>query len=184
MATYFTRKGDDGFSGLLREGRTLKSDLVFETLGTIDEASAALGVARSVSRSVEAAQVVQIQRDLYGMMGEVASSPDHSSKFRVIDAVRVEWLELRTTQAANQVEVPREFIVPGDSPAGAAFDLARAVVRRAERRLVELFQRGDIQNPEILRYINRLSSLCFVFELLENKAAGVYKITLAAGQPE
>lgn len=181
MATYFTRRGDDGFSGLLREGRTLKSDLVFETLGSIDEASAALGMARSISRTAEAAQVIQIQRDLYGMMGEVASSPDHSSQFRVIDSARVEWLELQTTQTANLVEVPREFIVPGDSPAGAAFDFARTVVRRAERRLVELFQRGDIVNPDILRYINRLSSLCFVFELLENKAAGVNKTTLALG---
>jgi cob(I)alamin adenosyltransferase len=180
MATYFTRKGDDGFSGLLREGRTSKSDLVFETLGSIDEASAALGMARSICKTVEAARVIQIQRDLYGLMGEVASSPDHSSKFRVMDAARVEWLESQTMQAASLVEVPREFIVPGDSPAGAAFDLARTVVRRAERRLVELFQRGDIQNPDILRYINRLSSLCFVLEQLENKAAGVTKTTLAS----
>lgn len=181
MTTYFTRKGDDGYSGLLREGRTLKSDLVFEALGTIDESSAALGVARSISNLPEAAQVIQIQRDLYGLMGEVAASPDHANRFRVIDTARVEWLEVQTEQAASQVDLPREFIVPGDSPAGAAFDLARTVVRRAERRLVELFQRGDIQNLNILRYINRLSSLCFVLELLENKAAGVAKITRAAG---
>ena len=181
MTTFYTRKGDDGSSGLLREGRTLKSDLVFETLGAIDEASAALGVARSISCSVDVSQVIQIQRDLYGMMGEVAASPENAGRFRVIDAARVEWLEAQTALIAGQVEVPREFIVPGDCPSGAAFDLARTVVRRAERRLVELVQRGDVQNPEILRYINRLSSLCFLFGLLETKTAGVTKITLALG---
>jgi cob(I)alamin adenosyltransferase len=181
MPTFYTRKGDDGFSGLLGEGRRLKNDLVFETLGTIDEASAALGAARSVGRSDEAAQVIQIQRDLYGLMGEVASSPKNADRFRIIDASRVEWLESLADSISRQVEVPREFIVPGDSQAGAAFDLARTVVRRAERRLVDLAQRGDIQNPQILRYINRLSSLCFLYELLENKAAGVSRITLAEG---
>ena len=177
MTTFFTRKGDDGSSSLLREGRTLKSDLIFETLGTIDEASAALGVARSISLSPEAAQVVQIQRDLYGLMGEVAASPDNSERFRVIEGPRVEWVEALTGQIAATVDLPREFIVPGDSPSGAAFSLARTVVRRAERRLVELFERGDVQNPEMLRYMNRLSSLCFLFELLENQAAGVAKTT-------
>ncbi len=181
MVNYFTRKGDDGYSGLLREGRTLKSDLVFESLGTLDEASAALGVARSISRSVETQLVVQLQRDLYGMMGEVAASPDNVDRFRVIDSARVDWLEAMIAQIGVQVEIPREFIVPGDCPSGAAYSLARTVVRRAERRLVELFVRGDLQNSEILRYINRLSSLCFVLELLENRNSGISKTTLAVG---
>ena len=182
MSTYFSRKGDDGFSGLLREGRTLKCDLIFETLGTIDEASAALGVARAICLAGESALVIQIQRDLYGLMGEVAASPDNAERFHVIDAARVEWLEAQTEQIAVRVQLPREFIVPGDCPAGASFSLARTVVRRAERRLVELFERGDIQNADILRYINRLSSLCFVFELLENKTAGIARTTLAVNQ--
>lgn len=181
MGTFFTGKGDNGLSGLLREGRTWKSDLIFETLGTLDEATAALGMARAISHAVEAALVIQIQRDLYGMMGEVAASGDNAARFRVIDAARVAWLEDQTSLIAGKVKIPHEFIVPGDSPAEAAFDFARAVVRRAERRLVELAQRGDLQNPEILRYSNRLSSLCFALALLENKAAGFDKSTLAEG---
>jgi cob(I)alamin adenosyltransferase len=70
------------------------------------------------------------------------------------------------------VEMPREFILPGDSLAGAALSLARAIIRRAERRVVELFDEQEVSNPDLQRYLNRLSSLCFVLELLENKAAG------------
>ena len=72
----------------------------------------------------------------------------------------------------KQVEMPREFILPGDSLAGAALDLARTIVRRAERRVAELLHHGDVNNPELLRYLNRLSSLLFVLELRENQAAG------------
>jgi len=68
--------------------------------------------------------------------------------------------------------MPREFILPGDTPAGAALSLARAVIRRAERRVVELVEAKEISNPELGRYLNRLSSLCFVLELVENAAAG------------
>ena len=68
--------------------------------------------------------------------------------------------------------MPKEFILPGDTPSGAALSLARAVVRRAERRVIELFTLEEPINPELLRYMNRLSSLCFVLELLENQMAG------------
>ncbi len=68
--------------------------------------------------------------------------------------------------------MPEEFIVPGDSAAGAALSLARAVVRRAERRVAELFDRKEIINPALQQYLNRLSSLLFVLELIENRAAG------------
>ncbi|HEY6072727.1 MAG TPA: ATP:cob(I)alamin adenosyltransferase, partial [Anaerolineales bacterium] len=70
------------------------------------------------------------------------------------------------------VPAPREFIVPGDSAGEAAFSMARAIVRRAERRVVELFDAGEIKNEHLQRYLNRLSSLCFALELLENQSAG------------
>jgi cob(I)alamin adenosyltransferase len=79
------------------------------------------------------------------------------------------------------VHVPDEFIVPGDSPGEAALSLARAVVRRAERRIVDLGDQGAIRNGELQRYINRLSSLLFVLELIENKEAG-RSTTLAKGK--
>jgi cob(I)alamin adenosyltransferase len=76
------------------------------------------------------------------------------------------------------VPLPSEFILPGDSLSGAALDLTRTIVRRAERRVVDLLNAGEIRNPIILQYLNRLSSLCFALELLENQYAG-HKTTLA-----
>ena len=89
-------------------------------------------------------------------------------------------LEAQIEALAATVTMPREFIVPGDTPAGAALSLARAVIRRAERRVVELVEAQEISNPELGRYLNRLSSLCFVLELVENAAAGK-DTTLARG---
>lgn len=179
-STYYTRRGDDGTTGLLGEGRIAKNDARIEALGTIDEATAAIGVARAVCKSAEAAQfLLSIQRDLYNMMAEVAATRENAEKFRSITPEHVAWLETQTDIVGQMVEMPREFIVPGDSPAGAALDFARTIVRRAERRLVELHQRGDLSNPELLRYANRLSSFCYVLELLENKHAGVTGVTLA-----
>ena len=79
--------------------------------------------------------------------------------------------------------MPEEFILPGDSTAGAALSLARTVVRRAERRIAQLFHEQEIENLELLRYLNRLSSLCFVLELWENQAVGNSSSTLAKETP-
>ncbi len=181
-STFYTRGGDEGYTGLLGEGRVRKEDLRMEALGTIDEAGAALGLARAHVRSAGAAELIlQVQRDLYGLMGEIAATPENAARFRVIDSQKVVWLEAQTDALTAQVEIPREFIVPGDSVQGAYLDLARTVVRRAERRVSDLLHRGDIQNPELLRYLNRLSSLCFVLEIREHGTAseGGTKISLA-----
>lgn len=165
---FYTRLGDDGYTGILGPGRFPKEDLRLEAIGSVDEANAALGVARSLAQSPEApGSLLQIQRDLYGLMAELAASPENSAHFRSIDAQRVAWLESQIEILNHQVEVPKEFIVPGDRVEGAFFDLARTVVRRAERRVSELFHRGDISNPDLLRYLNRLSSYCFLLELRE-----------------
>jgi cob(I)alamin adenosyltransferase len=117
-------------------------------------------------------------------MAEIASTPANAARFRKVDAERVLWLEEKTDEISAQIELPKEFIVPGDSAAGAAVSLARTLVRRAERRVAELFHQNLIENRELLRYLNRLSSLCFVLELLENDAAGKGDPTLAKeGQP-
>ncbi len=173
MTSFYTRKGDDGTTGLLGEGRVPKTHPRMEALGALDESSAALGLARASARDPRCGPlVIEIQRDLYRLMAEVAAAPEHAGQFHVIDAARVAWLEAKTDALGDSVTLPREFILPGDSTSGAAFSLARTVVRRAERRVVELFDSGEIQNPELQRYLNRLSSLCFVLELIENEAAG------------
>jgi cob(I)alamin adenosyltransferase len=168
----FTRRGDDGTTGLLGEGRVPKYHLRMEALGSLDESSAALGVARAAAHDPRSApMLLEAQRDLYRLMAEVAATPEKAAQFR-FDPGRVEWLEAQSESLSGAVEMPGEFILPGDSPAGAALSLARAVVRRAERRVVELFDGKEIDNPHLQRYLNRLSSLLFALELLENQAAG------------
>lgn len=182
MSSFFTRGGDDGYTGVLGEGRVAKYDPVPEALGTIDEATACLGLARSLCR-MEAVRgvVIQAQRHLYGLMAEVAATPENAERFRSIGEAEVRWLEEQVEQFSRTTQIPKEFILPGDSAAGAALDVARTVIRRAERRVAGLLHEGRAQNPALLQYLNRLSSLVFVLELAENEAAGE-QTSLAKGE--
>ncbi|MBV6396051.1 MAG: Cob(I)yrinic acid a,c-diamide adenosyltransferase [Anaerolineales bacterium] len=180
--TFYTRNGDDGTTGLLGEGRVTKTHPRIEALGALDEASAALGLARAQTRDPRCEPILrEAQRDLYKVMAEVAATSENAETFRTIDGARVHWLEAQTDALSAALTMPREFILPGDTPAGAALSLARAVIRRAERRVVELAETKDIENAALVSYLNRLSSLCFVLELVENASAG--KVTsLAKGE--
>ncbi len=170
--SFYTGKGDDGTTGLLGKGRVPKNNARIEAIGTLDESSAALGLARAWVRDERCEPLlIQAQRDLYRLMAEVASTPENAATFH-FEAGRVEWLEQQIHALGKTVEMPGEFIVPGDSPGEAALSMARAVVRRAERRLVELFDAHETINPALQQYLNRLSSLLFVLELIENQAAG------------
>ncbi|MBN2387038.1 MAG: cob(I)yrinic acid a,c-diamide adenosyltransferase [Anaerolineales bacterium] len=173
MAPFYTRTGDDGTTGMLGEGRLPKHHARIEALGDLDEASAALGLGRSLSAAAPTAPLlVEVQRDLYRLMAEVAAAPKHVERFRSLDRSRLEWLEAQARALEALVQVPDEFILPGDCPAGAALSLARSVVRRAERRISALLAGGDLVDPFPLQYLNRLSSVCFLLELLENQHAG------------
>jgi len=180
MSNFYTRRGDDGYTGLLGEGRVPKYDPRPEAAGSVDEASAALGLARALCQHPSNAEVIlTVQRDLYRLMAELSATPENAEKFRFINAERLTWLEEATDRIGAQVEMPHEFIVPGDSVAGAALAVARTVVRRAERKVAQLVHAGELENIDCLRYLNRLSSLCFVLELSENQAAGKNLPTLA-----
>jgi len=185
MPGFYTRKGDSGYTGVLGEGRLPKNHPRLEAIGSIDEATAAIGVARSqvVTPGLDNIVIV-IQRDLYHLMGEIAATPENVRKFRVLDADRVSWLEDQIEILGAEIEMPKDFIVPGDSRSGAAFALARTLVRRAERKVSELFHENQIDNLELLRYLNRLSSLCFILELAENQNAGIAFPTLASSQDQ
>jgi len=177
--TFYTAKGDDGTTGLLGEGRVPKYHVRMEAVGALDEASAALGLARAQCSAPQTAPIlIEVQRDLYKLMAEVAATPENAPRFHFIDAGRVNWLEKQTDELSAIVEMPKQFILPGDTLGGAALSLARAIVRRAERRVVSLFDDEEVVNADLQRYLNRLSSLCFVLELLENQNAGK-KTTLA-----
>jgi len=180
MTRFYTKTGDDGYTGLLGEGRAPKYDRRIETIGAIDEANAAIALARTLSLASQTSTILlDAQRDLYHIMAEVAATPENSPRFRKITAERVSWLETQIADISSRVNIPEEFIVPGDSKAGAAIDLARTIVRRAERHIARLLHSKKLENRELLRYMNRLSSLCFVLELLENQSAGSLYTTLA-----
>jgi cob(I)alamin adenosyltransferase len=169
---FYTRRGDDGTTGLLGKGRVPKFHLRIEALGTLDESNATLGLARaSVHDPRSAPLMLDVQRDLYRLMAEVAAAPEHADQFR-FDEGRVQWIEEQTDLLSKTVEMPDEFIIPGDSIGGASLSLARAVVRRAERRVAELLDAKEITNSSLQQYLNRLSSLLFVLELIENQTAG------------
>jgi len=169
MKSFYTRLGDKGDTGILGEERVPKYDLRVEALGVIDEANSVLGWARSQSNVDEIKEIVlTVQQDLYKIMAEVAAAKEIAGQFKYVTEQQVNWLEEKTDQISQSITIPREFIIPGDTQSGAALDMSRTVVRRAERKIVELFHQGDIQNPLILSYFNRLSSLCFVLELYEN----------------
>ena len=171
--TFYTSKGDDGTTSLLGEGRVAKYHARIEAVGTLDESTAALGLARAQCLDPRSSPILlEAQRDLYRLMAEVAATPENAERFHFIDEARVKWLEAQTDELSLSVAMPKEFILPGDSLAGAALSLARAIIRRAERRVVELHDEQEVVNPDLQRYLNRLSSLCFVLELVENKAAG------------
>jgi cob(I)alamin adenosyltransferase len=168
MSEIYTKTGDDGTSGLLGKGRFPKNHPRFDAIGDVDEANAAFGVARAHSKRKETKEIIlSIQRDLYRLMSELASTPDNDERFQYINKDHTTWIEEQISKIGNYVTIPKEFIVPGDTQAGSYLDLARTVVRRAERRICSLFQTGELKNIEILHYINRLSSLCYILELWE-----------------
>ncbi len=160
---WFTGRGDDGSTGLLGSGRVRKHHAQPEAFGTVDELSAVLGLARSLSAD-EAVRtcLLRIQRECYEMMAELAATPEVQSKFRVIGPGHVEALADDVRRFGASVKIPREFVVAGDTTAGAALDLARTVARRAEREITRLLDDGLLANSHVLAYVNRLSSLLFV----------------------
>ncbi len=179
MTRFYTKKGDDGYTSLLGKGRSPKYDQRIETVGVIDEANAAIALARTLSLTAQTSSIlIEVQKDLYHIMAEVSATSDNAARFRKITDERVSWLETQIDDISSKVVIPGEFIIPGDSKAGAAIDLARTIVRRAERHLARLLHLKKLDNHELLRYMNRLSSLCFVLELLENQTAGYHHNTL------
>ncbi len=169
----YTGKGDQGYTDLLG-GRVPKYASRPETFGTLDEATSAIGLARALAQQDETKQIlIQIQRDLYVMMAELAFAPEiEQDKYR-ITAAHVERLETTIDSLGTRVPIGRHFVLPGDTVPGAALDLARTVVRRAERLVARLYHEGEIHNEQLLAYLNRLSSLLFVLARFEDYAAGV-----------
>lgn len=164
MAKVTTGEGDSGYTGLLGEQRVPKYDPRPDTFGTVDEATSALGLARAAATDPHVKQIIfQVQHELYLLMGELATPPENYEKIGLrMTAEHVRRLEEVEESLKNEVEIPNKFIIPGDTLDGAALDLARTIVRRAERLAVKLLHDGVIQNGEVVRYLNRLSDLIFI----------------------
>ena len=140
----------------------------------------ALGLARALSElEATSSLLLKIQRDLYALMSEIAAAPEHAARFRSVSKEHVAWLEEQIDALSRVVEMPREFIIPGDTPGAAALDVARTSVRRAERRVVKWLQSAGEQQSQLLPYLNRLSSLCFALELREIQSEGSRSPTFA-----
>lgn len=173
MTRFYTGRGDEGYTDLLGS-RVPKYDERTELIGTLDEATSQIGVARAAAAGERTRRVlIAVQRDLYLMMAELAFTTDAGAgKFRITEE-HLANIERETDSLADEVELGRDFILPGDSQPGAALDLARTVVRRAERQAVRLVHEGHFDNHITLAYLNRLSSLLFILARYEDRAAGV-----------
>ena len=164
MAKVTTGTGDAGYTGLLGSERVAKYDPRPDTFGTVDEATSALGLARATAQDPKVKEIIyRIQNELYLLMAELATTPENYEKMGLrMTADHVQWLEQVEESLKQEVEIPNKFIIPGDTLDGAALDLARTIIRRAERMAVKLLHDGVIQNGEVIRYLNRLSDLVFI----------------------
>jgi cob(I)alamin adenosyltransferase len=170
---FYTGKGDQGTTDLLGD-RVEKNDPIVEVLGTLDEATSFIGNARAHATSAELnGWLMETQHDLYRILAELAFTDEMRPDSFRFGADRVEWLEQTTDEIGSRVKLPPHFILPGDTVPGAALDVARTVVRRAERRAVDLLEIGRLPNQEIIRYLNRLSSLLFIAARYEDHLAGI-----------
>ncbi len=180
MAKVTTGTGDTGYTSLLGDARVPKYDPRPDTFGTVDEATSALGLARALTADTDArALILRVQRDLYVLMAELATPPEHLDAVGMrITPEHTRWLESAEEELMTKVEIPNKFVIPGDTPDGAALDLARTIVRRAERMAARLLHDGTIANGEIVRYLNRCSDFIFILaRAIEARTGGS---TLAA----
>ena len=172
----YTKTGDDGSTGLYGGDRTRKDASRVEAYGCVDEANAALGLARAYLDDVELDKLVAgLQHALFDVGADLATpgGAPQRQHLVLIDEADVANLEAAIDRFDAELEPLRQFIVPGGHIASAALHLARSIVRRAERAAVHLAHVSDDVNPVVLRYLNRLSDLLFVLARLVNARHGV-----------
>jgi len=172
----YTRRGDRGETDLLGGGRVGKDDGRVEAYGEVDELNACLGAAAALSPHADLRDLARIVQSTLFSLGAYLASPDEARRERAAIAgvceADVEALEKQIDAFESELLPLRRFILPGGSPAAAAFHVARTVCRRAERRAVGL-DRSQPLSPVALRYLNRLSDLLFVLARVENRRAGL-----------
>ena len=166
MSKFYTSRGDQGETDHIGKGRLSKSHIRIRTVGSLDEASAALGFARAQAANPRINQLLKTtQKDLYRIMAIVAQDKPDPGRIPDLEAARISWLEEQIELIGTETDIPKEFILPGENIPSGAIGLARTVVRRAERDLVALDEAELLYSDTAISYLNRLSSLCFILEL-------------------
>ena len=159
----YTRTGDDGTTGLYFGGRAAKDSMSIELNGAVDESQALLGWARTLCEpSSELSELlITLERDLWVLMSEIATAPENRHKLKPdhsrVSQQMIDRLEENIDDLSAQIEMPKEFVVPGENPLAAALDVARTVIRRAERIAVAY----ALEDSLVVMYLNRLSDLAW-----------------------
>jgi cob(I)alamin adenosyltransferase len=163
----YTRKGDDGSTGLWYGGRVAKSDARPEAYGSVDEAASELGVCRVAARDNEElyADILRIQNELFVAGAELATAPEAAQRLEPgvskVTTEMVERLESDIDRYMGRVNLPPKFVIPGGTELSARLDVARTAVRRAERRVSAMRESGQLPDDTVLRYLNRASDAIY-----------------------
>lgn len=165
----YTKKGDDGSTGLFYGGRVAKDNTGPAAYGTVDEAVSALGMVRAIAATTDselALSILGIQRELFVVGAELATNPASHDKLEAgvskVTAQMVAALETAIDDIVDERGMPTEFVVPGGNPLAASIDIARTVVRRAERNAVTHVREAALTTSEVVRYLNRLADYLFM----------------------
>ncbi len=174
-----TRRGDGGYTSLWGGDEVAKYDSRPEAYGTVDEATALVGQARAQTAHPEITkELLRLQYDLFRLMSELASGDVHTQEIS-IGAAQVSEIEARIVQVRDGLDLPAMFTVAA-TPTSAVIDVARTVIRRAERLVARMLHEGVITNGDTLRYLNRASDLAFLLARLEEQMDGVPYLTIGA----
>jgi cob(I)alamin adenosyltransferase len=175
-----TKTGDDGTTALMFNRRVSKNDARVAAYGTVDELNAALGLARAFAEETLVAEpLLAIQKELVTLMGELATDPaDHAryagAGFQFVDTAMTDRLTAQIDDLEKNHRISfKHWATPGATRASAFLDAARTTCRRAERAVIALREGGGEVNPEIVRYLNRLSDLCWLWARFVETRAGV-----------
>jgi cob(I)alamin adenosyltransferase len=167
MVKIYTRKGDDGTTGLWYGGRVPKSDIRPEAYGSVDEAASALGVCRAAARDHQELydDILRMQNELFVAGAELATAPEAAERLEggvsKVTPEMVDHLETVIDRYMDRVDLPPKFVIPGGTELSAHLDVARTAVRRAERRVSAMRESGQLSDDTVLRYLNRASDAVY-----------------------
>ena len=178
----YTKFGDKGETSLLYGGRVSKASVHTEAYGITDEAVSAMGLARAFSSEQKVKDILRdLQRELFTIAAELATDPDKyelfQQHFAPVTPEMVDKLENIIDSLEEEFEMPNVFVLPGGSPASSAIDMARTIIRTAERRVVVVAESDRLTNDLILTYLNRLGDLLFVLARYEDRELPIERAT-------